>query len=183
MGASLVKLEKSHDVQITWHAYELRPAGSPPIPDWYLKKIEESRPRLAEIAQEQHGITINSGPFGIDSRKSLIGEKYADSVGKGRPFHDAVIEAYWSNAQDISDLTVLREIAESVGLDGDDFMQALDDSQYDDLVTRDVTMATEYGLSGVPALIFDNKYLVSGAQPYEVLVEVTEKVLEQMTSG
>ena len=40
----------------------------------------------------------------------------------------------------------------------------------------DVEQAHDYGLSGVPALVFANKYLVSGAQPYEVLTEVVEKI-------
>jgi len=34
-------------------------------------------------------------------------------------------------------------------------------------------------LTGVPALIFNNRYLVSGAQPYEVLRQVVEKVQEE----
>jgi predicted DsbA family dithiol-disulfide isomerase len=33
-----------------------------------------------------------------------------------------------------------------------------------------------YGLDGVPALVFADKYLVSGAQPYNVLKQVVEKV-------
>ncbi len=39
------------------------------------------------------------------------------------------------------------------------------------------TYSVSYGLQGVPALIFNNKYLVSGVQPYEVLKQVVEKVL------
>ena len=31
-------------------------------------------------------------------------------------------------------------------------------------------------LSGVPALIFEQKYLVSGARPYEFLAEVVDKL-------
>ena len=84
-----------------------------------MRRIQESRPRFAQMAREQHGLEINSGPFGIKSRKALVGEKHAEALDKGREYHDAVIEAYWSKAQDISDLSVLREIAEDVGLDGE----------------------------------------------------------------
>ena len=39
----------------------------------------------------------------------------------------------------------------------------------------DVQQAFDYGLSGVPALVFNNKYLVSGAQPYELLAQVADQ--------
>ena len=158
----------------------MRPEGSPPIPASYLKQIEKARPRFAQMAKEQHGLIIDSGPFGIKSRKALIGEKYAEAMGHERAYHDGVIEAYWRNAEDISDLEILRKIAESSGMNGDDFMNALDDPQYDNLVTKDVMIAMQYGLNGVPALIFNNKYLVSGAQPYESLAELVEKIADEM---
>ena len=44
------------------------------------------------------------------------------------------------------------------------------------LIEADVELAYQYGLTGVPALIFNNRYLVSGAQPFEVLQQVVEKV-------
>jgi predicted DsbA family dithiol-disulfide isomerase len=31
----------------------------------------------------------------------------------------------------------------------------------------------------VPALVFANKYLVTGAQPYEVLVQVVEQIQDE----
>jgi predicted DsbA family dithiol-disulfide isomerase len=43
--------------------------------------------------------------------------------------------------------------------------------------------AHQYGLSGVPAIVFENRYLVSGAQPYAVLKQVADQVIaEQKTS-
>ena len=56
------------------------------------------------------------------------------------------------------------------------FLTALDDPRYDAAVTADVEQAFTYGLGGVPALIFAEKYLVSGAQPYAVLMQVVEKI-------
>ena len=50
---------------------------------------------------------------------------------------------------------------------------------FDAEVSADVELAHEYGLNGVPALIFENKYLVSGAQPYDTLRRVVEKVQEE----
>jgi predicted DsbA family dithiol-disulfide isomerase len=163
-------------VEVVWRSYELRPTGSPPIPPEYLARIEATRPRLYKMAREQYGLELNRGPMGIHSRAALIGAKYAEAQGKGPLYHDAVFRAYWQRANNIGDVEVLAEIAQAIGLDRGAFLTALNDEQYNAQVEADVEQAYYYGLTGVPALVFGERYLVSGAQPYEVLQQVVEKV-------
>lgn len=170
------KLTHSHGVQIQWHSYELRPAGAPPISEEYKQKILAGRPRFEATAKAQYGLTINPGPFGIDTSRSHIGGKYAESQGVGPAYHEAVMAAYWRDAENIGDDAVLVEIAESVGLGREAFIAALDDQAFADEHKRDVQQAFQYGLNGVPASVLNNKYLVSGAQPYDVFVNVVEQV-------
>jgi predicted DsbA family dithiol-disulfide isomerase len=172
----LEKLENSHDAEVIWRSFELRPKGSPPMPAEYRARIEAGRPRLLAIAREHYGLELQQGPFGIDSRPALIGAKYAESQGAGSAYHWAVFRAYWQEAQDISDLSVLARIAEQAGLDPQAFNAALADPVLDSRVQDDVDQAQAYGLNGVPAMVFAEKYLVSGAQPYPVLVQVMEQV-------
>ena len=145
----------------------------------YRARIEAGRPRLYAIAQEQYGLTLDVGPFGVDSRPALIGAKFAEENGVGETYHDAIFRAYWLDAKDISELAVLAEVATAVSLDPDAFLAALNDAHYQFQMQADVEQAYTYGLSGVPALVYNNKYLVSGAQPYEVLVEVAEKAMQE----
>jgi predicted DsbA family dithiol-disulfide isomerase len=163
-------------VEVAWHSYELRPAGSPPIPAEYLARIKATEPRLLNMAREQYGLELNRGPMGIHSRSALIGAKVAEAQGKGPQYHDAVFRAYWQRANNIGDVEVLAEIAHSIGLEREAFLAALQDERYAARVDADIDEAYSYGLTGVPALIFDQRYLVSGAQPYEVLRQVVEKV-------
>jgi predicted DsbA family dithiol-disulfide isomerase len=86
------------------------------------------------------------------------------------------MRAYWQEACDISDLNVLQEIAQSVGLDTENFASKIKNPEYDAQVSADIDLANEYGLDGVPALVFAEKYLVMGAQPYSVLQQVVERV-------
>ncbi len=173
------KLQQNYDVDIHWRSFELRPAGSPPISPQKLAQIDQTRPRFEQMAREQYGLEVHSGPFGIDSRLALIADKYAESQGKGEVFHKAVMNAYWQEARGIDDLNVLKEIAGNVGLNVEQFGIALKDPQFDAEVSADVELAREYGLQGVPALVFADKYLVSGAQPYDTLRRVVEKVREE----
>jgi predicted DsbA family dithiol-disulfide isomerase len=180
VSSSLERLQASHEVEVVWRSYELRPKGSPPLPEAYRQRIEAGRPQFAAMARKRYGLKIHSGPFGIDSRLSLIGDKYAEAQGVGPAYHDAVFRAYWQEARDIGEREVLLDVARSAGLDPEDFSAGLDTPEYLHAVLADITQAQYMGLSGVPALIFASKYLVSGAQPYEVLCEVVEDVQTRM---
>ena len=173
---SLEKLKQTHDVQIRWRSYELRPAGSPPISPEYLKRIEQGQPMLRARMKDDHGIELHSGPFGINSRPALILDKYAEAQGKGEDFHNATQAAYWLEGQDISDPQVLKALMTKAGLDSAQLDAVLSDQKYEAEVDEDIELAREYGLNGVPALVFNNKYLISGAQPYESLAKAVEQI-------
>jgi predicted DsbA family dithiol-disulfide isomerase len=146
------------------------------MPAEYRARIEAGRPQLYALAKERYGVDMNQGPFGQNSRPALIGAKYAEAQGKGDAYADEVFHAYWQEAQPIEEVAVLRGIAERIGLDGEAFVAALNDPALVALVDADIEQATAYGLNGVPAIVFNNRYLVSGAQPSEVLREVADQV-------
>ena len=131
---------------------------------------------LQKRAREEYGLKINRGPFGINSRPALIAQKYAEAQGKGEQFQKAVMEAYWQRARSINEPAVLKELAEGVGLDTADFETMLSNPAYEAEVDADIAQAHEYQLDAVPALIFAEKYLVMGAQPYKVLEQVVKQV-------
>lgn len=166
-------------MDLTWRSFELRPKGAPPISPEYKAQIETNRPRLFAIAREQYGLELNQGPFGIDSRPALVGAKYAEAQGVGRAYHKAVMDAYWRQAKDISDLSVLKEIAASVGLDAAEFAAALEDADYDQEVSQDIHWAQQYGLNSVPSIVLAGKYLIPGAQPYATLAQAADQVLAE----
>jgi predicted DsbA family dithiol-disulfide isomerase len=182
VSSSLERLKDSHAVDVHWRSFELRPAGTA-LPPGYRERILAARPRLEELAKVQYGLDINSGPFGINSRSALLGAKFAEAKGLGDAYHKAVFDAYWQKGQSIEDPAVLREIAGQVGLDPDDFDAALKDPRYDAEVAADIAQAQAHGLHGVPALVFDNKYLVSGAQPYDVLTRIVEQIEHDEQDG
>jgi predicted DsbA family dithiol-disulfide isomerase len=172
-------LEEHDDVATQWHAFELHPAGAPPISPERQARILAGRPLLQRRAREQYGLEMNPGPLGTDSRPALVLEKYAQTQGKGAAFHVAAMRAYWEQGQDIGDTEVLRAVAEEIGLTTKDFEQILASEGFNEQVNADVDMAHAYGLTGVPALIFADHYLVVGAQSYQVLKQVVERIIEE----
>ena len=167
------------EIDIHWRSFELRPKNAPPIPADYREKIEAGRPQLYATARETYGLEMNPGPFGIDSRPALIGAKFAEAAGLGAAYNEAVMRVYWQEASDISDHAVLIDLAENVGLDAQEFADALADPAYIAQVDQDIDMARTYGLNSVPSLVFDNKYLIPGAQPLEALQNAVESIASE----
>jgi len=182
-STSLEQLQQSHPVEIIWRAYELRPEGSPPMPEHYRQRIEESFPQLQQMARERFGVEIPTFRIGTDSRLAHIGFKFAEEQGHGEAYHRAVFRAHWQENKDIDKVEVLADIAVSVGLDREAFIAALQSEDHLQAVLGDIEQAQLMGLQGVPAIIFATKYLVSGAQPYSVLVGVAEEVQSRLAQA
>jgi len=87
------------------------------------------------------------------------------------------MHAYWAQALDISERAVLAAVAEACGLDRASLLEALDGPFFDQQVQEDLDLAHRYGLNSVPALVFADRYLVSGAQPVDVLRSVVEQIV------
>jgi len=161
---------------VHWHAFLLRPPGTPPLSAEKRAQIEAGRGRLEQMARAQYGVELHPGPWGIDSRPAHIATKYAEAQGKGDAFHARVMRAYWQEARAIDDPALLQDIAAQVGLDRDDFAAAWADTPFVAAMEADCEQARQYGLHAVPALIINRHYLISGAQPYPVLKRIIAQI-------
>lgn len=89
-----------------------------------------------------------------------------------------MMNAYWHDGRDIEHADALASIATDCGWTQVNFA-ALQNDAYRGAVLADVALAREYGIQGVPGMIFNDKYYLSGAQPYDLLVEAVEKITEE----
>ncbi|MEL6309250.1 MAG: DsbA family protein, partial [Chloroflexota bacterium] len=63
-----------------------------------------------------------------------------------------------------------------LGLVREDFLSALHDAELENAVDADVEAARLRQIQGVPALVFEDKFLIPGAQPYDELVRFVEQM-------
>jgi predicted DsbA family dithiol-disulfide isomerase len=183
--SSLDSLRQLRVVDVEWRAYELRPEGTEPLPPEteavYRRRIAEGWPRVQQMARERFGLELKrmEEPASRPTRQAHIGAKFALAQGKGEAYHKAVFRAHWQELRNISDVDVLAEIAGEVGLDPAAFRAALTAPEYITGVETDEYWAYQQELRGVPAFIFNMRYLVSGAQPPDVLAGVVDKCLAE----
>jgi predicted DsbA family dithiol-disulfide isomerase len=177
--SGLDSLRQTHAVNVEWRAFELRPTGTPPLSPEYRARIMRDRPRVQQIARERFHLEMKQPEPKPPGATFLahVGAKFAAEHGQGEAYHRAVFRAHWQDDRDIASPDVLAAIARSLNLEAAAFRAALVDNRYVYTVLEDEEWAARHGLGAVPAFIFGGRYLVSGAQPVEVLREVADRCL------
>jgi len=164
--------------EIHWHPFELNPempAEGQNLGEHIAEKYGstreqslESRARLTNLGKEL-GFEFN---FADDMRMhntfnahQLI--QWANSQNLGNALEQALFSAHFTDRRDLSDIEVLVDIARESGLDANEAKAVLEDQRYAQDVRKMESFWVQQGISGVPAIVFDRKHLVTGAQGTE----------------
>ncbi len=123
---------------------------------------------------------IHRAPNTLDSHRLI---RWAAMTGAQDEVVERLFAAYFENGEDIGDIRVLADIADVCGMDGAQIADMLESDQDLTFVEREDQLAREMGVTGVPAMIFNNKAAISGAREPEVLVMVIDKALETATQS
>ncbi|MFC0522819.1 DsbA family protein [Pontibacillus salicampi] len=169
--------EQNPGMEIEWREFELHPEGQPDPNNAYMKQAYENVKMLAEkydIDMKPEVLTDVTS----ESRKALLGFEYADEQGKGSDYREEVFKAYWLEARDINDEEVLQDIARTVGLDTNEFSQALRNDKYFNKLKSSIRDAHQSGITGVPTYVYGD-YKTVGAQPVEQLQRMVDAQKEK----
>jgi predicted DsbA family dithiol-disulfide isomerase len=167
------QLRNNFDIGIKWTAFPLHPET--PEEGMTLEAlfagrnydIEASKLRLKQVAKEL-GLPLGDRKMTYNSRLAQELAKWAESQGKGDPFHEAVFLAYYVNGLNIGKVDQLVGIAKSVGLPEKETRSVLEQRPYRAAVDVDWSRCHKLGITSVPTFAMDQQSVV-GAQPYEVL--------------
>jgi len=101
------------------------------------------------------------------------------SLPKQKALKEALFAAYFTDGQSPASHDVLARVAGGVGLDVAEAKGVLSSDQYAAEVRAQEQFYTGQGIRSVPAVIINDKHLISGGQP----VEVFEQALRQIAAG
>lgn len=101
--------------------------------------------------------------------------KYAYDKNKGELMAERLLNAYFSEAAEISNHEVLINLAKEVALDIEEVTSLLCLNNYAKKVRNDIEEAKEIGIEGVPFFIIDDKFALSGVQSIDVFIEVIKE--------
>jgi len=142
------------------------------LPRAYRGQVQEGVNRMAAAV----GLELKTHERLINSRPALQAAEFARVQGHFDAMHHELFKAYWDDGRDISDIAVLREVALRAGVDVAGMESAIKENRFGDYLDARRAEAEELMINGIPAHIIADRYLVMGAQPYDLFERVMAKV-------
>ncbi len=124
----------------------------------------------------QTGLTLKVHERLINSRPALQAAEYARSQGRFEPMHHELFRAYWEEGRDVSDPDVLRDVARRAEVDVSGMEEAVSSDRYGKYLDERRQEAQELMIDGIPAHVIADRYLVMGAQPYDLFERVMARI-------
>jgi predicted DsbA family dithiol-disulfide isomerase len=183
---SVYQRTRDSPLEIAWRPFDLRSRKRGPdgeidhsVDDGkdeaYFERAKENIARLKETYDADEMLGIDETPDRIDSFDAQAAALYVDREHPDRwlAFDEAVFEALWVDGRDIGDADVLAELAEAVGLDGDEIRSAIGDESHRARLRDAFEAAQRSGVTGVPTFVYD-EHAARGAVPPDHLRRLVE---------
>ena len=193
-AVGLASLERALDAlkdevraEIHFQPFELNPQiarEGEDVGEHITKKYGMSR---AQLAQNQERIRQRGAAVGFTFAKQDTRRIYntfdahrllhwAEDSGQQHALKRALLTAYFTDGEDVSDHAVLARVAEAVGLDGNEARAILAGDRYAAEVRAQEQFFQRAGIHSVPAIIINRQHLISGGQPPEVFEQALRQI-------
>ncbi|SEE11901.1 DsbA family oxidoreductase [Pseudomonas anguilliseptica] len=178
------------DYELHWQPFELNPDMVPEgqnlsehLAEKYGASKEQSQENRLRITQAGAELGFEFS-FADDMRMhntfnvhQLL--HWADQQGHMHDLKQAFFVAHFTHRRNLSDNNVLADVAAEIGLNRDDALAVVADQRFANEVRATEQSWISQGISGVPAVIFNRRHLVTGAQG----VENYTRILEQLAAA
>jgi len=185
---ALGRLDGIVDAEIHFQPFELNPQMPPEgqrLVEYADQKYGSTRQQLLERRAmirdraAELGFTIALPPEEgrvyntFDAHRLL---HWAGQEGRQRELKQALFEAYFTKCLNPADHQILAAAAEEAGLDRAAAIEVLKSDRYAREVREAESIWQARGISGVPAIIINDRHLISGGQPAEVFEQAIRKI-------
>ena len=175
------------DIDLVWRPFLLNreiPADGIDRTAYLIRKFgSEARVRriYGAIAQAGESVDIDFAfdridrtPNSVDSHRLI---RYALLNGANPRIIETLFFEYFIEGLDIGRQDVLQEIGARDGLDGAAIGAYLNSEEDIDFVYNENTRAHRMGVNGVPAFVFNEKMVISGAQEPQILARMIDAAI------
>jgi predicted DsbA family dithiol-disulfide isomerase len=166
-------LKTEFNLKIKWVAFPLHPETpeqGQSLAELFAGRqvdLDAVRMRLKTAADEAN-LPLTDRNMTYNSRKATELGKWAEKLGTGEAYHDAVFRAYFADGLNIADITVLNQICKNLGLDPVEAQTVISKKTYKNAVDEDWEYSLKIGIGAVPTFVFQGRR-VEGAQSYDIL--------------
>ena len=184
---ALAQFGHREQINVIWRSFELDPnapkqySGTPNelLSRKYNVSLQQADEMIArvtaharEVGLEYH---LNDARRGntFDAHRLL---HFAAEKQVGDKAIESIMHAYFSESLPVGDRAALAKLAPKFGISESETLAMLESHKYSDAVRADESRAADFGISGVPFFVFDEKSGISGAQPVEVFTEALQQM-------
>ena len=177
-------------VDIRFQPFELNPHMAPQGEDTteHLSRKYGSTPEQAAAIRETiraRGAELGF-VFNLDKRSRIYNTfdahrllHWAKIEGHQLALKNALLKAYFTDGEDPSNHVVLVRLAGEMGLDAQRASEILAKDEFAAEVRKQEQFYLEQGIHSVPAVVINDRHLISGGQPPEVF----EQALRQLAAA
>lgn len=185
LAAALEATGTPHEIR--WHPFELNP-NMPPEGQNIREHVAEKYGSTKEQSEASRVHMTQAGAeVGFEFRYSddkrmhntfnthqLL--HWAEKQGRMHDLKMALFTAHFTRGRNLSDNTVLADVAAEIGLDRAEALAVLADQRFATEVREAEQHWINQGIQGVPAVVFNRRHLVSGAQGVENFTSVLNQL-------
>lgn len=186
---ALAKLDGEVSAEIHFQPFELNPQMPAEGEDSTEHLQQKYGSTAAQIDANRETIRARGAALGFTfnmDRRSRVYNTFdahrllhwAELEGRHVALKHALLQAYFTDGEDVSAHPTLVRLASEVGLDAERARQLLAGDEYADEVRAQERFYLERGIQSVPATIINGKHLISGGQPPEAF----EQALRQLAA-
>jgi len=175
------------DAELRFQPFELNPDMGPTgesVDAHLTRKVGMSADQLAgsrEMLRERAaalGFQFNQSSRSrmyntFDAHRLL---HWAGTLGRQRELKRALFKANFSDDANVSDREVLVGLAAAEGLDADAAREVLASGRYAGEVREAEKLWISRGIQGVPGIVINGKWLISGGQPPEAFEQALRQI-------
>jgi predicted DsbA family dithiol-disulfide isomerase len=177
-------------LELHFQPFELNPNMAPEGQD-ITEHITQKYGSTPEQQEQSRGMIRQRGAdvgfdFALGKRNRIYNTfdahrllHWAGLEGRQRALKHALFEAYFTLGEDPSSHAVLQAAAVKVGLDAQGAADVLASDRYAQEVRDAEQFYQQQGINSVPAVIINDRHLISGGQPAELF----ERALRQIMAG
>lgn len=176
------------EAEIRFWPFELNPDMAPEgenTTEHVQRKYGSNAERSAAVRQaikdngEALGFTFNYGPESriwntFDAHRLLA---WAGTQGMQLPLKEALFKSNFTDQRPTNDIEALVDAAREAGLDGDSAREVLASGAFATEVRVEEQHWQRNGIQAVPSVIFNDRWLIQGAQPPEVFAQAIRDIV------
>ena len=188
LETALARIGDTIGAELHFQPFELNPQMPPEGEDITEHLAHKYRIDAQQIARNREAIRARGASVGFrfgtreriyntfDAHRLL---HWAGLEGRQHALKRALLAAYHSDGRDPSDHEVLAACAAQAGLDAGRARDVLASGAYADDVRASERHWLALGVNSVPAVIVDDRHLISGGQPPEVFEQALRQIAAQ----